>query len=298
MTLLNPPHYQRQRFLLVLLELAGGRLSKMDLQKLLFLSQQGATCPYYDFVPYRYGCYSFQAQADLELLASRGWLRTMGKDVQLLEPSAASMASDALVQARRFANKYKDYRGAKLVRYVYTHYPYYAIHSKIAKEILDTPAYEAVVHTGKQLQSNTEQLFTIGYEGLSVERYINQLIGHDVHLLCDVRSNPLSRKFGFSKGMLRQWLPTVGIEYLHIPELGIRSEHRTHLETESDYVQLFQTYRKSLPQKKASLERLNGLLDQHQRIALTCFEKRPESCHRHCVSEYMEGVRGIQAVHL
>lgn len=292
------PKYHRQRFILVLLELTGGRLSKMDLQKLLFLSQQETECPYYDFVPYHYGCYSFQAQSDIELLESRGWLHTEGNDIQLLAKSTVGMASDELNRASLFAKKYKDYRGTELVCYVYERYPYHAIHSKIAKNILDNSSYEAVTRAGEKIKSNTKTLFTIGYEGLSFEKYVNQLICHDVRLLCDVRSNPLSRKFGFSKGSLSHLLPKLGIEYTHIPELGVASGSRNNLETKSDYVQLFNAYRKSLPQKKESMKKLSGLFDQYKRIALTCFEKQHDSCHRHCVSEYMEGSRDIKAVHI
>jgi uncharacterized protein (DUF488 family) len=292
------PNYHRQRFLLALLELTGGRLSKMDFQKLLFLSQQETECPYYYFVPYHYGCYSFQAQSDIELLESRGWLQTVGNEIQLLEKSASSMAYDALARASYFAKKYKAYRGKELVSYVYEHYPYYAIHSKMAKDILDSHSYEAVIQAREKLKSDAKELFTIGYEGLSFEEYINQLICHDVRLLCDVRNNPLSRKFGFSKGMLSYLLPKLGIEYIHIQELGIVSESRNNLGTKSDYAQLFEAYRKSLPQKKESLERLGILLDQHKRIALTCFEKQHDSCHRHCVSEYMGNAMGIEAIHL
>jgi len=298
MTKPKTPNYHRQRFLLVLLELTGGRLSKMDFQKLLFLSQQETECPYYDFVPYHYGCYSFQAQSDIELLESRGWLQTVGNEIQLLEKSAASMARDELARASYFARKYKDHRGVELVRYVYEHYPYYAIHSKMAEDILSKSSYEAVIQAGEKLKSNAKKLFTIGYEGLSFEKYINQLICHDVRLLCDVRNNPLSRKFGFSKGMLSHLLPKLGIEYIHIPELGIVSESRNNLETKSDYAQLFKAYKKTLSQKKVSLMRLGGLLDQHKRVALTCFEKQHDSCHRHCVSEYMESMKDIKAVHL
>jgi uncharacterized protein (DUF488 family) len=292
------PKYHRQRFILVLLELAGGRLSKMDIQKLLFLSQQETEHPYYDFLPYHYGCYSFQAQSDIELLESRGWLHTEGNDIQLLEKSTSGMASDELKRASLFAKKYKDYRGTELVRYVYERYPYYAIHSKMAKNILDKHSYDAVIHAGEKLKSKTKELFTIGYEGLSFEKYVNLLTCHDVRLLCDVRRNPLSRKFGFSKGSLSHLLPKLGIEYIHMPELGVASESRNNLETESDYEQLFEAYKKSLIQKKESLGKLNVLLDQYTRIALTCFEKQHDSCHRHCISEYMEDARGIKASHL
>ena len=298
MTRLKTPNYHRQRFLLVLLELTGGRLSKIDFQKLLFLSQQETERQYYDFVPYHYGGYSFQAQSDVELLESRGWLQTVGNEIQLLEKLSSSMTRDELASVSDFAKKYKAYRGIKLVRHVYERYPYYAIRSKIAKNILSENSSEAVIQTGKKLKSNSKELFTIGYEGLTFEKYVNQLICHDVRLLCDVRNNPLSRKFGFSKGMLSNLLPKLGIGYIHIPELGVASESRVSLETESDYAQLFKVYRKALPQKKESLEKLNRLLDKDRRIALTCFEKDHDLCHRHCVSEYIEKDKNIRAVHL
>lgn len=84
MTTPKIPKYYRQRFLLVLLEMSGSRLSKMDFQKLLFLSQKEAGFSYYDFVPYHYGCYSFQAQSDIELLETFGWLEDGLKSINLL----------------------------------------------------------------------------------------------------------------------------------------------------------------------------------------------------------------------
>ena len=47
-----------------------------------------------------------------------------------------------------------------------------------------------------------KQLFTIGYEGISLETYINKLIINDVNVLCDVRKNAYSQKYGFSKQTL------------------------------------------------------------------------------------------------
>lgn len=298
MTKLQIPNYHRQRFLLVLLAQSGGILSKMDFQKLLFLSQQNVETPHYDFVPYFFGCYSFQAQSDIELLESRGWLRTVGHDIQLLEKSTVGISREARARVGEFVRNHEEYRGKKLVRYVYERYPYYAIHSKMAKDILNEKSLEAVGLAEKKLKSNAKQLFTIGYEGLSFEKYVNELISHDVRVLCDVRNNPLSRKFGFSKGMLSSVLPKLGIEYVHIPDLGIASQSRGGLETKSDYIELFKTYRKTLPQKTESLNTVNGLFDQNRRIALTCFEKHHDYCHRHCVSEYIEDTRAIRAVHL
>lgn len=120
----------------------------------------------------------------------------------------------------------------------------------------------------------------------------------DVRLLCDVRKNPLSRKFGFSKGILGRLLPKLGIQYLHIPELGVQSELRKELNTPDDYLRLFNVYRETLPQKEESLRLLETLFEQHERIALTCFEKEPHSCHRHCISDYLANKNNIRIVHI
>ncbi len=298
MTTPKIPKFYRQRFLLLLLEMTGGRLSKMDFQKLLFLSQKEAGFSYYDFVPYHYGCYSFQAQSDIELLESFGWLEEKPKSISLLAKPGACLSNDVLGEIDRFTKQFKRLRGRKLVTYVYERYPYYATRSKIATEVLDENSYKKVSAERNKLASKTEIIYTIGYEGISFESYVNQLLKYDVRLLCDVRKNPLSRKFGFSKGILSRLLPKLGIEYLHMPDLGIRSEMRQELNSAADYEKLFKAYRKTLPQNIESLQMLEQLLKEHKRIALTCFEKEHYSCHRHCVSDYLENKSNIRICHI
>jgi len=298
MTSPKTPKFHRQRFLLLLLQQAGGSLSKMDFQKLLFLSQQTPEFSYYDFVPYHYGCYSFQAQSDMELLEKFGWVSIGKSDINLLVQPSGWLNQTEYSVLKRFLEGLKGLRGRKLVSHVYEQYPYYAIRSRIAEDVLDKKASRMVSDAGKELRSEETRLFTIGYEGISFEGYINRLIKNDIRLLCDVRKNPLSRKFGFSKSNLSTLLPKLGIEYQHIPDLGIESEKRTELNTAADYIQLFEEYRETLPNKKDSLNRLEEMLSNHKRIALTCFEKEHESCHRHCVSDYLERERGFGVSHL
>lgn len=292
------PKYYRQRFLLVLLETFGGCLSKMDFQKLLFLSQKEAGFSYYDFVPYHYGCFSFQAQSDIELLESFGWLQERSTSINLLAKSRACLDDNELAAIDQFTKQFLSYRGQKLLTYVYEHYPYYATRSKIAAKVMDEVSYKKISTEKNRLKGKAKIVYTIGYEGLSFEGYVNLLLRHDVRLLCDVRKNPLSRKFGFSKGTLGRLLPKLGIEYLHIPDLGIRSEMRQKLNTADDYARLFSAYRKTLPENGKSLQLLESLLGEHQRIALTCFEKEYSSCHRHCVSDYLESESNIRICHL
>jgi uncharacterized protein (DUF488 family) len=63
-------------------------------------------------------------------------------------------------------------------------------------------------------------LFTLGYEGLTIEVFIARLQAAQVKTVVDVRELPLSRKKGFSKSAFCSVLSTHGIAYLHVPALG------------------------------------------------------------------------------
>lgn len=94
---------------------------------------------------------------------------------------------------------------------------------------------------------------------------------------------------GFSKKQLSSYCERVGIEYRHMPELGIPGHRRRELDGLADYERLFEEYeREDLPQQGAAIQLIGELLEKHRRVALTCFEKEPEYCHRHCVAEAVE----------
>ena len=74
--------YARQRLLLGLLNAIGGNASNTDFQKLLFLYCKEPSLAHptdtakrlYDFVPYRYGAFSFTSYADRRRLVDWGLL--------------------------------------------------------------------------------------------------------------------------------------------------------------------------------------------------------------------------------
>ena len=138
-------------------------------------------------------------------------------------------------------------------------------------------------------------LFTIGYEGRTQDEYLALLRDAGVTLLADVRRNPISRKKGFSKSTLAQGCVAVGIRYEHLPELGIASEKRKNLATQAEGDALFAEYERDwLPTQGPALAKLRAWLDAGERVALTCFERAPGDCHRHCVAEAL----GVGAQHL
>jgi len=141
----------------------------------------------------------------------------------------------------------------------------------------------------------TGALFTIGYEGRTQDEYLALLREADVTLLADVRRNPISRKRGFSKSTLAQGCTAVGIRYEHLPELGIASEKRKSLATRAAVDALFAEYERDwLPTQGPALAKLRAWVNAGERVALTCFERVPGDCHRHCVAVAL----GVGAQHL
>jgi hypothetical protein len=88
------------------------------------------------------------------------------------------------------------------------------------------------------------------------------LLESGITILCDVRRNPIRRKYGFSKNTLARTGENVGIRYEHLPELGIASEQRQGLDTQADYDALFDDYERTwLPKQGAALEKIRAWVD-------------------------------------
>lgn len=264
----------------------GGELEKIRIQKLLFLFSQKKNKSEYDFVPYKYGCYSFSLKADLVTMLKKETLlenenvyikNTPGDAIKAIKPDDKKILNEVVQLYGKMSN-------AALIKHTYTNFPYYAIKSTIAEKVLDTVQLSKV---NSQIYKSTEKvLFTIGYEGNSLEEYLNKLIKNDVKLLVDVRKNPLSMKFGFSKALLKKYCENLGVAYVHIPDVGINSDLRQELDTQEDYDKLFKAYKKTTLSETLSVqESILKLLGEHDRIALTCFEANVCQCHRKPLAE-------------
>lgn len=289
----------RQRRLLALLNAVGGRAGNLDFQKLLFLycAQEGDRA-LYDFVPYKFGAFSFTSYADRRKLIDRGLIEDIENSWQITTEGRQAIETDT-VDCATFACQVQGLRGDALVAETYRRHPYTAIRSEFAARLLsgDEGALRRIDEARPAIA--VRRLFTIGYEGRTLECYLNVLLRAGVTILCDVRRNPLSRKYGFSKKTLSGACEGVGIRYEHLPELGIPSEERRNLDTQADYDALFDEYeRNSLPLQRASLSRIAGWIQAGAGVSLTCFEAEPSRCHRRCVAEAVECELGLQASHL
>ena len=278
--------FYRRKIILALIQLLGGELEKIRIQKLLFLYSQKKKNPEYDFIPYKFGCYSFSAKADLNTMVKNGSLLENEKYfhknnqddfVKLLKVEDKKIITEVV-------QLYGNMNRNSLIKHTYINFPYYAINSTIADKVLDKKQLEKVISLKKE--SNETILFTIGYEGVSLEKYLNKLVSNDIKLLIDVRKNSLSMKFGFSKSLLKKYCESLGIEYIHIPEVGINSDQRQELNTQQDYDALFEVYKKTTLKETDSYQaKIIELLTKHKRISLTCFEADICQCHRKPLAE-------------
>lgn len=281
--------FYRRKIILSLFQLSKGNIEKTKLQKLLFLYTQQKLQAEYDFVPYKYGCYSYSANADLITMvkkeylseSERGYTKVDAKDyLSTLKKKDKELLIDTV-------NNYGNMTSETLIRHTYINFPYYAINSTIAERVLNEEYYNKVLNTIPN--QNQKSIFTIGYEGISLEKYLNKLVKNNIKLLVDVRKNPLSMKYGFSKTLLKRFCESLGIKYIHIPEVGISSNQRQTLEKQEDYDLLFENYKKTtLKETSIEQQKIINLLNEYNRIALTCFESDICQCHRLPLAESLK----------
>ncbi|MCG8321541.1 MAG: DUF488 family protein [Cytophagales bacterium] len=287
--------YYRRKLLLSVLEEFGESLTTTSLQKILFLVTRKQDNKSFDFVPYKFGSYSFQANQDLMTLSKKGFLKDtstsngikwMLKSKDKFFQQLKKEEQSAIKSTKR---EIKGLTQKELVKYTYIQFPYWAIKSQIADDILDKKELEKVISQKRNIDK--PGFFTIGYEGVSLESYLNKLIINDVKLLCDVRKNPLSMKYGFSKNQLKNACESIGITYKHVPQLGIDSEKRNGLKTMSDYNKLFDEYEKTtLVENHDFLIQISNLATEYKRMAITCFEKEACMCHRSIVAKSLKAL--------
>lgn len=288
--------FYRRKVALSLLQVFDNELDKIQIQKLLFLhSRYKTNKKTYDFVPYKFGCFSFQANADLNTLKKYGIVSESSKSWKKLDETnyLAQLEKGDKKIIKDFSIIYKNKSNDDLIDLTYKRYPYYAINSTIADKHLSKEELKKL-DDFRSFENDTV-LFTIGYEGISLEHYLNKLIKNNIKLLCDVRRNALSMKYGFSKSQLKNACEGVGIKYIHIPEVGINSDKRQELNNQNDYDILFREYvANNLSKTKEYQKEILSLLKEYNRIALTCFEAESCQCHRSHLAEAISNFKEFE----
>lgn len=291
---------KRQKTVLALLSRANRPLSPTVFVKLAFLLRQETDLKneptFYDFVPYRYGPFSFALYRELTNLRRDGYVTSDEEHVALCEktidlteekiyelPTAFHEAVDNVV--KRCGSKSR----MELVEDVYTRYPWYATKS----ELTDLRPKSSV-----QVQKACPAVYTAGYEGKSVDAFFNNLLKKGIQLVIDVRANPVSRRYGFSKRQFSEIAGRLGLDYHHIPELGIPSKYRVGLSGFDSYQRLMEKYEEEIiPKIGDKIDEVCILMEETPAI-LMCVEKDIRCCHRSRLAENIARKTGLKVNHI
>jgi uncharacterized protein (DUF488 family) len=132
---------------------------------------------------------------------------------------------------------------------------------------------------------------SVGYERCDIDEFVADLVRRDVELLVDVRLNAVSRRRGFSKTALRNALESAGIGYRHLRALGNPKQNRAAFS--GDNVEGGRAVYRGLldsPAAAAEMAQLTELAEARH-VAVMCFERDEQHCHRKVVLDELLSVR-------
>jgi uncharacterized protein (DUF488 family) len=156
-----------------------------------------------------------------------------------------------------------------------------------------------ITRSGDACDSQRLNLYTLGYQGVDVDSYVQKLKAAGVGIVADVRETPWSHKREFCKNILSSELSKAGIEYVHVKSAGNPKENRR---TAPDMAECLRRYRVYLDENPAGvvdlIEVVRTAASRNQTVCLTCFEKHVSDCHRSILVERMRRQIKLRPVHL
>jgi uncharacterized protein (DUF488 family) len=140
-------------------------------------------------------------------------------------------------------------------------------------------------------------LYTLGYEGLTIDAFIARLQAAQVKTVVDVRELPLSRKKGFSKTAFCAALAERNIAYLHAPALGCPKPIRDKFRNDANWKAYTKEFLKYVKTQDASVRELVKI-SKATTACLVCFEADFSMCHRTYVARETRQMGGPVVKHL
>lgn len=244
---------------------------------------------FYRFVPYGAGPYSFMLLHDLSVLERKGYVRCVGHCISRVDAVCESETryrplnpqGDVAWTMRRYGRM----SSGSLHRYVSNKFPEFAVG-------VDSVGLSPVVRPLAM-----PLVYTLGYERLSIDGCIEILIRTGIRRLIDVRSNPISRQYGFHKRSLMSVCRQVAIEYDHFPELGIPSSLRMNAASGETRKELLKAYAADLDSRGEAITRVAEAIVETPSVLL-CLEADPSQCHRFPLSRRLALVTNLRVEHL
>lgn len=142
------------------------------------------------------------------------------------------------------------------------------------------------------------RIYSIGYEGMTLDGLVERLSSSGVTTLVDVRLTPSSRRPGFSKKALSAALESAGISYVHEKELGNPADNRDSFRV-GDGSAGRKRMRAILSNGAGvALERVVDLASEGT-IAVLCVEREHNRCHRAVITQMaLESDPSIEVVNI
>ena len=286
----------RQRTILRLLTAADEAVSATQFHKFVFLLREetflGRDTSFYEFLPYKFGPYSFSAQREIESLTAQGYVELSASSLSVTSLGrleAGYVDSDTSRAVLAIIAKYGKAPLRALLKDVYGRYPWYACGSELKDLVpanLPMPAAAPIA------------VYTAGYEDCSVDGFFNKLLRAGIRRVIDVRANPVSRKYGFARSSLSGLGGKLGLSYCHCPQLGISSAKRRDVHTPSEFRELFLYYeRQILPAKSDAVAEVTELVREMPSV-LVCMEREAVDCHRSRLAARIASLTNMDIVHL
>lgn len=288
--------YRRQKVLLNVLSQKESKVSRIKLMKWTFLLFQETDIAdnvrFYEFVPYDYGPFSFSVYKDISELQRDGLVSQGEKFIWCekgrIDKKFIELPKNILNSISKVLNNYGDLSRAQLQEYIYRKYPWYAKNSKFRH------------NTNTIKSARPTAIYTLGYEGFTIDGFLNYVLIKGLRAIIDVRNNAISRKYGFSKKTLLRLCNNLNIEYFHFPNFGIPSSYRVNIHSfnDLDYTRLWDLYEKDI--LGLNINRKEELIEiiTDQPSSIFCFEKNPIKCHRNRLSNILSKETGLEIIHL
>lgn len=141
---------------------------------------------------------------------------------------------------------------------------------------------------------------TIGHSTRTLDELIEALHAHSIATLADIRSFPMSRRLPhFNRESLEQTLPTAGIQYLWMKDLGGRRktirDDSPHIALRNSSFRNYADYMLTDEFQRAAADLIRKA--EKSRTAYMCAERVYFHCHRMLVSDWLTA-HGHEVLHI
>ena len=143
-------------------------------------------------------------------------------------------------------------------------------------------------------------VYTIGHSTRTIDEFIDLLKNHEIEVLVDIRSFPMSRRLPhFNRENMEKSLAEAQIEYRWMQDLGGRRKRilqdSPNIALRNDAFRNYADYMLTAPFREAIAELLQ--VAANKRTAYMCAEALYFRCHRMLVSDYLTA-HGHQVRHI